>query len=99
MLPIKHLITEEEVEKLASRSHLRLGRQMSEDWNISYTKTNVFNIHADLKHKNTLEQVEISSTSKGLRWKCTCSNRKNYFCEHVVAVALKALPKRVEERG
>lgn len=93
MLPLKNLFTEIEIQKLASRSHFRLGKQMAEEWEIMFTKVNVFNIHADLKHKNTLHHTEISSTTKGLRWKCSCSAKKNYFCEHITAIGIKVLPK------
>lgn len=89
MLPIKSLLTPEEIKKLASRSHYRYGEQMSEDANITWTKENNFNIHATVKQGNKAgHDVELMSTTKGFRYKCTCTNKKDLFCEHCTAVAI-----------
>lgn len=88
MLSIQSLIGPEEIKKLASRSNLRYGEKMSEDATISFTDTNTFNIHAKLSFGTKTHMVELASTTKGFRWKCSCSSKKNFFCEHATAVAL-----------
>jgi uncharacterized Zn finger protein len=92
MQPVKSLITEEELEQLASRSNFRYGQKIAEEGDITFTKVNTFNLFADVKHHNGEKRsVEIMSTPKGLRWRCTCTSRKDLFCKHLVAVGLKAV--------
>jgi uncharacterized Zn finger protein len=91
MLPIKSFITPEKLEELASRSNFRYGTQIAEDGEIDFTKTNTFNLIATVKHKNSQARtVHLMSTTKGFRWKCTCTSKKGMFCEHCVAVGLRA---------
>ncbi len=93
MKPLLSLITIEEIEALASRSNFRYGREIAENAEITIQKKNTFNRIAEVRHGNSpVQTVEVMVTAKGLRWKCTCTNRKNIFCEHVVAVCLTALP-------
>jgi uncharacterized Zn finger protein len=91
MKPIKSFLTEEQIEKLASRSNFRYGKSMA-DSGVVITSKNNFNIEAKVKHgTGEGRTVELSSTSKGFRWKCTCTSRKDLFCQHCVAVALNSL--------
>jgi uncharacterized Zn finger protein len=96
MLPLKSIITPEELDKLASRSNYRYGKALAEDASIRVSKSNTFNLHAELQQgKGRAYQVELMSTTKGFRWKCSCTNKKDYFCEHCVAVALSAQPPKL----
>ena len=89
MKPILELVTPEELEKLASRSHFRYGQQIAEDGKITFSKVNTFNRVAEVEHGNSQKRtVQLMSTTKGFRWKCTCSARKDFFCQHCVAVGL-----------
>jgi len=89
MLQLKVILTPDEIEKLASRSNFRYGKNLAEDSKIRVIKSNTFNLIAELKHGNSKPQtVELTSTTKGFRWKCTCTAKKDYFCEHCVAVGL-----------
>ena len=77
------------IEELASRSNLRYGKQMVERGEITIDQPNVFNLTAKVEFSaHETRTVEFHTTPKGLRWKCTCSNKKNFFCNHCVAVAL-----------
>ena len=88
-LLLKQLLTVEEIEKLASRSNLRFGKQILKDAKIVITNTNVFRRVATVTYKNNPSQtVDLLSTNKGLRYTCTCTSRKNMFCEHAIAVGL-----------
>jgi uncharacterized Zn finger protein len=41
-----------------------------------------------LPGKSSKRTVELRSTANGLEYKCTCSNKPEWFCKHCVAVAL-----------
>jgi uncharacterized Zn finger protein len=98
MKPILSIISVEQLEDLASRSHFRYGKEIAEDGEITFIKTNAFNLIAKVKYKNSQARtVELMSTSKGFRFKCTCSNKKDNFCQHCVAVGLAAIPKEQPE--
>jgi uncharacterized Zn finger protein len=98
MKPILSIISVEQLEDLASRSHFRYGKEIAEDGEIIFTKTNTFNLVAKVKYKNSQARtVELMSTPKGFRFKCTCSNKKDNFCQHCVAVGLAALPEEKTE--
>ena len=89
MKPVTSLLTTDLIEDLASRSHMRYGKLIAEDGKITITKQNAFNIIATIENSNKKAQTtELTSTSKGFRWKCSCTNRKDTFCEHAVALAL-----------
>jgi uncharacterized Zn finger protein len=94
MLPLASFITPEKLEELASRSHFRYGKQIAEEGEIEFTKTNTFNAVATVKHQNSQKRtVSLMSTTKGFRWKCTCTSKKGIFCQHCVAVGLAANQK------
>ncbi|MGE5392725.1 MAG: SWIM zinc finger family protein [Candidatus Saccharibacteria bacterium] len=91
MKPILTLVTEEQLEELASRSNFRSGKQISEDGTINFSKRNSFNLIAEVKVNNSEKRtVQLISTPKGLRWKCSCTSRKDLFCKHCVAAAFAA---------
>lgn len=92
MKPILSLITPADLEKLASRSNFRYGKDIAQNGKITFEKINTFNLVAKVEFKNSQARTtELSSTSKGLRWKCTCTGRKDLFCNHCVAVGLTAI--------
>ncbi len=94
MQPLISLISPEEIERLASRSNFRYGKELARDASMTVEKENRFNRIVRLKHgKGPDRTVELMSTTKGFRWKCTCTNRKDVFCEHVVAVCLDRQPR------
>jgi uncharacterized Zn finger protein len=87
MKPLAALITIEQLEKLATRSDFRYGQRVFKHADILFTDSNIFNIVAEVKSSNgEFETIEIHSTTKGLRWKCSCTARKGLFCKHGVAV-------------
>lgn len=92
MKPLRTFLTEEQIEALATRSYFRYGKQIAEAGDVKVLKTNTFNIVARVQHaKGEARTVELMSTPKGFRYRCTCSSRKNLFCQHCVAVGLAAL--------
>jgi uncharacterized Zn finger protein len=98
MKPITEMLPLKLIEQLASRSNYRFGKNIAEDGEIKITKENTFNRIATVKRKNASPQtVELMSTSKGLRYKCSCSAKKDNFCEHCVALALYLQPKSMED--
>lgn len=94
MTPIISLLTPIQLEKLASRSNFRYGKDIAKNGKVIFDKTNTFNLVATVEFRNGEKRTtELMSTSKGLRWKCSCTNRKDLFCEHCVAVGLAAQPE------
>ncbi len=92
MQPLKSFLTEEQIEKLASRSNFRYGKSIAEDGEFTVLKTNTFNLIVKVKQgSHESRTVTLESTHKGFRWKCTCSSKKNFFCEHAAAVGLFSL--------
>jgi uncharacterized Zn finger protein len=89
MKPLKVLLTEEMLEDLATRSHFRFGKKIAEAGDVKILKVNPFNIVAKVQHgEGEMRTVELMSTPKGFRHRCTCSSRKDLFCQHCVAVGL-----------
>lgn len=98
VLPLASILPNEEIEKMASRSNLRFGKQMAEKAKILFSMNNEFHITATVEHKNAaIQTVDLLSTNKGLHFKCSCTNKKNIFCEHCTAVALKMVDLKMQE--
>lgn len=92
MKPILEIITESTVTDLASRSNLRFGKTLLKNEHVKIVKQNTFNIDGKVQHSKSQEyDTWLGSTSKGLRWKCSCTSKKEYFCEHCVALSLKLI--------
>ena len=92
MKPLKSFLTEENLEDLATRSYFRYGKQIAKDGVFTVLDANTFNLKVRVQHKNgEARTVLLESTPKGLRWKCTCTSRKDLFCQHCVAVGLNSL--------
>ncbi len=91
MTPILDLVAAEQLADLASRSNFRYGKEIAKHGEISLPKSNRFHLQATVKSKNgQTRTVSLLSTPKGLRWKCTCTSRKDLFCKHCVAAGLVA---------
>jgi uncharacterized Zn finger protein len=89
MKPINSLIEPEMLKKLSTRSHYRYGEEIAEEGEITFDRENTFNLIAKVKFRNSQPRTaELMSTTKGFRWKCTCSSKKDLFCQHCVAVGL-----------
>lgn len=89
MKPITALLTTPDLEELSSRSNFRYGKEIIKNGQVKIIKSNTFNIQATVTYKNgDPYTAELMSTSKGLRWKCTCTSRKDLFREHCVAVGI-----------
>ena len=70
---------------------------MQKDAKIVTVSKNTYKMVSTIAFKNhPLQKVELLSDHKGLHYKCTCTNRKKLFCEHVVAVCLKAIEPKNE---
>ncbi len=98
MKPVKDLITFELLKELASRSNFRYGQDIAKNGIITYDMENAFHVVARVVFRGgQTRTVDVLSTPKGLRFKCTCTSRKDLFCNHCVAVGLSLLPDSVEE--
>lgn len=98
MKPVKSLITLESLKELASRSNFRYGQDIAKNGTIAYEMENAFHVVARVTFRGgQARTVDVLSTPKGLRFKCTCTSRKDLFCNHCVAVGLSLLPASVVE--
>jgi uncharacterized Zn finger protein len=89
MKPVTSFVTIEELQKLASRSNFRYGQELAKNSTITFPENKTFYVEAEVKTKSRdPEKLLLQSTSKGLKWKCSCTARKNFFCEHAVAVGI-----------
>lgn len=89
MQPIQTEVTEELLKDLASRSNFRLGKDIAKNGLVSFSQTDVLHMVARVEFRNSQTRtVDVLSTPKGIKWKCTCSSRKDLFCQHCVAVGL-----------
>ncbi|MDB4939892.1 MAG: hypothetical protein JWO40_317 [Candidatus Doudnabacteria bacterium] len=89
MKSIRELLAEDDLKKLASRSNFRYGQEIAKNDAIKIKKSNTFNLIVEIKPFGQRQiDTELHSTTKGLRWKCSCTAKKNFFCEHCVAVGL-----------
>ncbi len=87
--PLMTLLAPAEIEKLASRSNFRFGKTLLKDAKIVFKTSNTFRRIATVNYKNYPAQtVEFLSDHKGMHFKCSCANKKNFFCEHCTAAAL-----------
>ena len=92
MKTIKSILTEEFLEDQASRSNFRFGKAIAKDGNVKVLEAKTFSVVGKVQHGNgETRTVRLESTPKGFRYKCTCTNRKDLFCKHCVAVGLFAV--------
>lgn len=89
MKPVTSLVSIEELKVLGSRSNFRYGQDIRKHGEVIFDKSNAYHLVAKVKHGNReVRTVDFLSTPKGLRTKCSCTARKDLFCEHCVAVGL-----------
>ncbi len=89
MKPVASLLSLEELKVLGSRSNFRYGQDILKKGEIVFDTSNTFHLVAKVKYGNKeVRTVDFLSTPKGLRIKCSCTARKDLFCEHCVAVGL-----------
>ena len=89
MKPVTSLLSLEGLKVLGSRSNFRYGQDIYKNGKIIFDTSNAFHIVAQVKYGNKeIRAVDFLSTPKGLRTKCSCTARKDLFCEHCVAVGL-----------
>lgn len=94
MKPVHELLTEYVVKDLASRSNLRYGQDIVKNGQVIFEKANAFHQVAKVSFRNgETRTVDLLSTPKGLRYKCTCTSRKDLFCKHMVAAGLSLSAK------
>lgn len=98
MKAVKELVTRELLKEWASRSHFRYGQDIAKNGTITFDTVNAFHVVAKVAFRGgQTRTVDVLSTPKGLRFKCTCTSRKDLFCNHCVAVGLTLLPPSADE--
>lgn len=99
MKQIAAMCSEEELKKLASRSNFRYGQEIYKDGEIVFVQDEALHKVAKVNFRsNETRTVDVLSTPKGLKWKCTCTSRKDLFCKHYVAVGLHIYNSKLAEK-
>lgn len=88
ILPLKNILTEEKILELASRSNFRLGKQIFSQGDFKVNNQNIFHLNIEVKYKTKNPIADLLSNHKGLKFSCSCSAKKNNFCEHLVVASL-----------
>lgn len=97
MLPLRQLITEDLITDLATRSNFRYGKEIAREGKFTTEKSNTFNLVTRVEFRGSNSRtVELMSTVKGFRWKCTCSSRKDLFCKHVAGAGLALISEKIK---
>jgi hypothetical protein len=77
--------------KLATSANLRLGRKIVDHGGVELAWHGPLRASAKVGDLSAAAQrriVELTSSASGLEWSCTCTTRRDLFCEHCVATAL-----------
>ncbi len=90
MKTINLLLEPKVLGELSTRSHFRRGKEIAKQGDVNLTKSGTYYHIATIQHnEGTKRTVRLDSTSKGLRWKCSCTAIKSLFCAHCVAVGMQ----------
>jgi uncharacterized Zn finger protein len=86
---VADLVDDTLVQRLASPSDLRSGREIAATGGVDFVKRGPLRVIARVTGAQT-RTVELTSTPSGLEWSCTCLGTKQHsFCKHCVATALQ----------
>lgn len=85
------IIASDQIERLATPSNLRLGRQIVAEGGVERLPAEPRHVKARVGKVPSAEQartVELFVDDGELKWSCTCTRRRDLFCKHCVAAAL-----------
>ena len=93
MASVADLVEASAIEKLATPSDLRLGREIVAQDGVVLDDFGPLKVVArvgGVPASATRRTVVLEATSQGLTWSCTCTKKAGHFCKHCVAAALVA---------
>jgi uncharacterized Zn finger protein len=86
---VADLVDAAALKRLATPSNLRLGRAIAARGGVALLKFGPLRVTAKVSVAGGARRtVELDSTLRGLRWKCTCTRKPDLFCKHCVAAAI-----------
>jgi len=90
MPKVADYISPEAVKKLATSSNYRLGEEIAKNGKVEFVEFSSLKVIAQvsLPGKSSKRTVEMNTNKNGLNYKCTCSNKQDWFCKHCVAVRI-----------
>lgn len=91
MASLIELANSEAVENLATPSNIRLGRELADGGAVQVFVASADRIQARVGGGQSATQSRLVGLwigERGLSWSCTCTNDRQLFCKHAVAVAL-----------
>src|SRR6516162_7645283 len=89
---VADLVSEAVVERLATLSNLRLGREIVAAGGVEFDICEPQRVRAKVTGGQR-RTVELVSECGELRWSCSCSKKADLFCKHCVAAALATREK------
>lgn len=81
------LVDDAVLRALATPSNLRLGREIVARGEVEFVDFGRFRVVARVGG-GQWRTFELKSMPAGLRWKCTCTGRRERLCKHGVATGL-----------
>lgn len=97
MTPIADLVQDQVIKKLATPANYQKGQEIAASGGVELVEFGPLRVEAKVKGDESRRTVNFQSTGDGLKWKCTCTNDPDLFCQHCVAAAVATLD-RSEER-
>ena len=94
MPSVADLISPEQIKKLAIPSNIRLGTVIAKEGIVEFIELSPTEVVAKVidPKGSSKRTVILKSTSNGLEYKCSCSNKLDWFCKHCVATSI-LIPK------
>jgi uncharacterized Zn finger protein len=86
---VADLVTPAAIETLATRSNLRLGREIVASGGVEFQEFEPLRVWAKVTGGQR-RNVELLSDQGELSWRCSCTKRADLICKHCVAAALAA---------
>lgn len=87
MASVAELVDEATLHLLATPANFRLGHDIVAAGGVDLIESTPERVTAKVTGDQA-RTVELRATEQGLKWKCTCTSRKDLFCKHCVATAI-----------
>ena len=89
MPSVADLTDEDFLLRLSSSSNFRLGLEIAETGGVELVEFGPLKVVVEVTPPGGVKRiVTLTSTSEGLKWKCTCTSREDLFCKHSVAAGI-----------
>jgi len=90
MNTLADFLAPELIKKIAIPSNIRLGTAIAKEGIVEFIEMSPTKVIAKVSvtNRSSKRTVELKANVAGLEYKCTCSNKPNWFCKHCVATSI-----------